>query len=82
MTDRDTLQLLYAFFIGRNFIQGDTESVKDMVKRYKQPPLTMYHRVCLQMTKPEYDALKDLLIKIGQHLKPVEMVEDSVDVVV
>lgn len=82
MTERQMLELLYAFFLGRNFVEGDTESIRDMVLRYKQPPLTLYHRVCLQMTKTEYKALCDLLTQIGQHLKPVEIIEDSIDVVV
>lgn len=72
------LELLFAFFVGRNFVQGDPASIKDMVKRYQQPPLTIYHKVCLQMTKAEYDALAGLLVRIGEHLKPVEMIEDSI----
>lgn len=72
------LELLFSFFVGRNFVEGDPASIKDMVKRYQQPPLTMYHKVCLQMTKAEYDALAGLLVRIGEHLKPVEMIEDSI----
>lgn len=79
MTDRELLEQMYAFFVGRNFVKGDTTSVMDMVKRYQQPPLTMHQRVCAQMTESEYDRFSKLLIRVRHHLKPHEPVEDSID---
>ena len=79
MTDRELLQQLFAFMASRNYIGGDPDSIVDMVKRYKQPPLTMYFRIGMQMTVVEYQALLILLSKIQEHLKPVEIIEDSVD---
>jgi hypothetical protein len=76
------LKKLFDFMVGRNFIAGDVASVKDMVKRYKQPPLTMHNRIAMQMTVNEYDALFPLLTEIQQYLYPVvysKPVEETVD---
>lgn len=82
MTEREMLQKLFDFMAGRNFIAGDTDSVKDMVRRYKQPPLTMHFRVAMQMTKTEYDTLYALLTEIQPYLYPISYVkptEETVD---
>jgi hypothetical protein len=79
MNDRKLLEQLFTFMASRNYISGDLESIRDMVLRYKQPPLTMHYRVGMQMTKPEYDALSALLMKIQAHLKPDEITENAID---
>ncbi len=79
MTDREALEALFKFMAGRNFVSGTPEVVRDMVKRYQQPPLTMHHRVAMQMTRAEYRDVSLLLTRIMHHLKPPEVVEDSVD---
>lgn len=71
MTDREMLEKLFAFFVGRDFVTAAPEAIKDMVKRYEQPPLTMYRRVAMQMTQQQYDELVPLLMEIQQHLFPV-----------
>lgn len=68
MTDRELLEQLFGFLIKRNFILGDPDAVRDMVLRYKQPPVTMLNRVAMQLTEQEYRNLDDLLKKINRHL--------------
>lgn len=75
MTDRELLEKLFFMLVKRNFVEGDEASTRDMVKRYKQPPLTMYHRVVMQMTKAEYDQLSKLLEEVVEHFKPTNLVE-------
>lgn len=77
MTDRELLEQLFNLLVRRNFIVGDETSVRDMVKRYQQPPLTMHHRVAMQMTIAEYKVLGDLLEEIVEHFKPTDQVEPT-----
>lgn len=82
MTDRELLQELFGFLVGRNYVEGDEQSIRDMVLRYKQPPLTLYHRVCMQMTKADYDRLDNLLERIVAHFSPDNLpVEEVANVV-
>lgn len=75
MTDRVLLERLFNLLVRRNFIVGDETSVRDMVKRYQQPPLTMHHRVAMQMTIDEYKLLGDLLEEIVEHFNPANSAE-------
>lgn len=77
MTDRELLEKLFNLLVRRNFIVGNEESTRDMVKRYQQPPLTMHHRVAMQMTIAEYKVLGNLLEEIVEHFKPAELVESA-----
>lgn len=77
LTDRELLERLFNLLVRRNFIVGDETSVRDMVKRYQQPPLTMYHRVAMQMTIDEYKVLGDLLEEIVEHFNPTDSVEPA-----
>ena len=70
MTDRELLEQVFNFLVRRNFIQGDEASVRDMVTRYKQPPLTMYHLVCMQMTMEDYRKLEKLLEQMLARFDP------------
>lgn len=79
MTDREALEALFIFMANRTFVSGTPEVVRDMVKRYEQPPLTLHNRVAMQMTKAEYDSVSLLLTRIMHHLKPREVTEDSID---
>lgn len=69
MSDRELLQRLFDMLRQRNFILGDEASVRDMVQRYRQPPVTLHQRVAMQLTVAEYQALAALLSEINQHLK-------------
>lgn len=78
MTDRELLIELFTLLVNRKFIQGDKDSILDMVQRYKQPPMTRLHQVAMQMTRADYDRLGDLLETIAAHLYP--KVNDATDV--
>lgn len=69
MTDRELLAELYQFLQGRAFIIADKDSVSDMVKRYKNPPLTLYRRAAMQMTMSEYKRLGELLAQVKERLE-------------
>ena len=71
MTDRELLQELFNFLVKRSYVQGDEAGIMDMVQRYKQPPLTRYHQVCMQMTQADYRNLENLLERIVAHFAPV-----------
>lgn len=77
MTDRELLYQLFMMLTKRNFVIGDEASTRDMVKRYQQPPVTMYHRVAMQMTIAEYNELSVLLEKILEHFNPYAATEPT-----
>jgi len=80
MTDRELLQELFNIMVKRSYIQGDEVSIMDMVQRYKQPPLTRYHQVCMQMTQADYRNLENLLERIVAHFAPVaEPIEETLN---
>ena len=70
-TDKELLQELFNFMVKRSYVQGDEAGIMDMVQRYKQPPLTRYHQVCMQMTQADYRNLENLLERIVAHFAPV-----------
>jgi hypothetical protein len=70
MTDLELLQALFDFLTSHNYIFGEEAVIRDMVLRYKQPPLTLYNRVCLQMTQKDYDRLSDLLKLVLERFDP------------
>lgn len=80
-TDRQLLEELYGFLLGKNFVQfSGLDSLRDMVKRYQNPPLTMHKRVCMQMTVNEYDAYFALITKVHEHIMgttPIEAKNDT-----
>jgi hypothetical protein len=78
-TDRELLKEMFDFLAKRNYIEGTPQSIKDMVVRYQQPPLTMYHRVCMQMTKKDYDNLGKLLERVLEHFAPAPAVEETIN---
>lgn len=78
MTDRELLQELFDFMVKRNFVLGDEKSVRDMVLRYAQPPLTMHHRVCMQMTVQDYEKLGKLLERIVEHFNPDNLAVEEI----
>lgn len=65
----ELLAELYNFMRKRTYIVGERETVMDMVKRYKNPPLTMRNIVGMQMTAGEYKQLGELLKRIEGALK-------------
>lgn len=77
--EREMLEKLSSFLNMRTFIEGDAESIADMVRRYGNPPLTMHNRVAMQMTVTEYKQFQALMRRVNGYLKPAEVVEDSID---
>jgi len=70
MTDLELLQALFEFLTKRNYIFGEEDVIRDMVLRYKEPPLTLYNRVCFQMTLADHIRLNDLLGKVLERFDP------------
>jgi hypothetical protein len=46
-TDRELLQALFDFMKGRTYVVGEEMGIRDMVLRYKNPPLTLYRRAAM-----------------------------------
>lgn len=76
MTDRELLRQLAGFINKRNFIQGEAESICDMVSRYIKPPLTLRNQVAMQMTVSELNQLITLMQKVNKHLQTEEKTAD------
>lgn len=68
-TDRELLVQLAAFLNKRQFIAGDEASIRDMVMRYANPPLSLVNRAAMRMTVGELNQLNALMGKINQHLQ-------------
>ena len=68
-TDRELLERLFALMQGRSFIVGDEATIKAMVRSMKNPPMTMYHRVAMQLTVNDYRQLANVLTDIEHHLR-------------
>lgn len=81
--ERLLLEKLYPFLIGRNFVQGMPDMLRDMTKRYQQPPLTMLYRVGMQMTVPEYEHFFGLITELHEYMMatatPAQAVEVTTD---
>lgn len=81
--ERLLLEKLYPFLIGRNFVQGMPDMLRDMTKRYQQPPLTMHYRVGMQMTVNEYEYFFSLITALHEYMMatatPVQAAEVTVD---
>lgn len=80
MTDKTTLKPdatqhsellaeLYNFLREREYILGDKESIRQMTKLFKNPPLTTRTPVSMKMTKRDYVEFNALLKRIGEALK-------------
>lgn len=69
MTDRELLAQLARLLAPLSAIEGDADSIRDMVTRYANPPLTLHNRVSLRMTKTQYTQLEALMKRINEHLK-------------
>lgn len=77
--ERELLEKLTKFLNGMVFIEGDMLSIRDMVSRYGNPPLTLHNRIAMRMSVDEYKQFQALMQRINGHLKPVEIVEDAID---
>ena len=80
MTDRELLQQLAAFLNKRSFIHGDDDSIRDMVKRYANPPFTLVNRAAMRMTVAELNQLNSLMQKVNTHLQKPLHNEETADV--
>jgi len=61
MTEHQLLSALVDFLTTKNIVQGDKDSLLDMVKRYKAPPISMAFPVALRMSVADSHKLNDLL---------------------
>lgn len=61
MTERDMLAILCHFLTTKQFVQGEMESIKDMVARYKSSPLSLAYPIVMRLSVPEYNQLNKLL---------------------
>lgn len=68
--EKQLLKEVFDFLVKCNYIQGEEESIRDMVMRYKHPPMTLYNRVVMQMTVPESEKLSNLLGRILALFEP------------
>lgn len=70
MTDRELLEKLANFLNGMTFIEGDMSSIRDMIARYGNPPLTLHNRVAMRMSVNEYKQFQALMQRVNGYLKP------------
>lgn len=68
MSDHELLQQIAAFLNRGVFVEGDKDSIIDMVQRYKDPPLTRVFPVCMRLTRAEYRQLTALMQTINTQL--------------
>lgn len=68
--DHELLQQLADFLNSRTFIHGDEASIRDMVLRYGNPPLTRLYQVAMRLTVAELNQLNSLMQKVNNHLQP------------
>jgi len=61
MNEREMLATLCQFLVSQQIVIGDEASIKDMVVRYKQSPMSLFYPVCLRMTIKDMDKLNELL---------------------
>lgn len=80
--ERLLLEKLYPFLIGRNFVQGMPDMLRDMVVRYKQPPLTMHYRVAMQMTVNEYEYFFGLITELHEYMMGQTPIEKPIEVTI
>jgi hypothetical protein len=73
MTDRELLEQLFKFLSKRRFVEMEGEALLDMVRRYKNPPLTRVFPVGMQMSQHDYKRLGDILKRIQDHLNPASL---------
>lgn len=70
MTDRELLEKLFKAVADNKYIQGDRDSIMDMVQRYKNPPFTMAFPFAMLMTPNKYNALAQTMADVAEHLYP------------
>lgn len=60
----DLLLELFTFLKGRSFVTANEDTIKQLTLNTKHSPLTLYHRVVMQMTLQDYQKLRNLLERI------------------
>lgn len=75
MTDRELLEKLFKALLGNKFIQGDRDSIMDMVQRYKNPPFTIIYQVAMLMTVNKSNELRNTMVEVAEHLYPTPEAE-------
>jgi len=79
MTERDLLATLCHFITTKQIVIGDEASIKDMVVRYKQSPMSLIYPVCLRMTIKDTDRLNELLKQAHTLLEATEPVKAEIE---
>jgi ribosomal protein L30/L7E len=75
MTDRQLLEKIFLLLVNNPVVIADEASIRDMLARYANPPLSMHYRAALKLTVNDANALNGLLKSINDHLK----VQQSLD---
>lgn len=65
----ELLAELYNFLREREYILGDKDSISQLVKMFKNPPLTARTPVSMKMSKHDYVVFNALLKRVGEALK-------------
>lgn len=72
MTEREVLALLCHFLVTKQFVMGEPESIKDMVRRYKSPPFSMVYPIVMRLSTQEYNQLNAILDQAYALLKSAD----------
>lgn len=75
------LAILCNFISKRQIVQGDEDSIKDMVVRYKFPPFTLIYPVVMRMTLQDTNELNEILKQAHQVLASNEVTPLSTPIV-
>lgn len=77
-TDRELLKALFDVLSKQEFIiMGDKPSIRDMVSRYKNPPITLYRPAAINFPVSDFHRLRELLKTTREHLYPKEQNEPA-----
>lgn len=68
MTERDLLAILCHFITTKEFVQGDKESILDMVARYKSPPFTMAYPCYIRLSMKDTNELNEIIKQAHEYL--------------
>jgi hypothetical protein len=61
MKERDLLAILCHFLSTKQYVQGEPDSIKDMVARYQSPPFSIAFPIVMRLTVQQYNQLNELL---------------------
>lgn len=73
MKERDLLALLCHFLSTKQYVQGEPDSIRDMVVRYTAPPFTIAFPIVMRLTVQQYNQLNELLKQAHALLESTEV---------